>query len=131
MQTFVFGKVVDKEYITIANLCPNMIHFNAFDFSECRSEEVMFLLMLSVLPKTFWDRLSSDTDFQIYLENSKLEGVGHRYQYIKETIQKPNMNWQYRRLNLSLSKFQHFHSAQFALYVFPNMGFCLQTAAQA
>ena len=25
----------------IANLCPNMISFGAFDFSECRSEEVI------------------------------------------------------------------------------------------
>ena len=30
------------------NLCPNMIHVDALDFSECRSEEVMFLLTLSV-----------------------------------------------------------------------------------
>ena len=27
---------------TIANLCPIMIHFDALDFSECRSEEVLF-----------------------------------------------------------------------------------------
>ena len=33
---------------TIANLCPIMIHFNALDFNVCRSEEVMFLLTLSV-----------------------------------------------------------------------------------
>ena len=33
---------------TILYLCPNMIHFDAVDFSECRSEEVMFLLTLSV-----------------------------------------------------------------------------------
>ena len=37
---------------SIAKLCPNMIHFDALDFSECRSEEVMFLLMLSVLTLT-------------------------------------------------------------------------------
>ena len=29
-------------------LCPNMINLNVVDFSECRSEEVMFLLTLSV-----------------------------------------------------------------------------------
>ena len=33
---------------TIAKLCPNMIHFGALNFSERRSEEVMFLLTLSV-----------------------------------------------------------------------------------
>ena len=33
---------------TIAKLCPNVIHFDALDFSECRSEKVMFLLTLSV-----------------------------------------------------------------------------------
>ena len=27
--------------ITLANLCPNMIHFDALDFSECHSEEVI------------------------------------------------------------------------------------------
>ena len=32
----------------LANLCPIKIHFNALDFSVCRSEEVMFLLTLSV-----------------------------------------------------------------------------------
>ena len=26
---------------TIANLCPIMIHFNAFDFNECHSKEVI------------------------------------------------------------------------------------------
>ena len=31
-----------------AYLCPNMINFNAMDFSERRPEEVMFLLTLSV-----------------------------------------------------------------------------------
>ena len=31
-----------------AYLCPNVINFDGVDFSECRSEEVMFLLMLSV-----------------------------------------------------------------------------------
>ena len=34
--------------ITIANLCPNMTHFDAQDFSWCCLEEVMFLWMLSV-----------------------------------------------------------------------------------
>ena len=36
---------------TIAYLCLNMINFDAVDFSECRSEEVMFHLMLCVLHK--------------------------------------------------------------------------------
>ena len=39
--------------ITLASLCPNMIHFDEVDFSECRSEEVMFLLTLSVFSHTF------------------------------------------------------------------------------
>ena len=29
-------------------MCPNMIKFDEVDFSECHSEEVMFLLTLSV-----------------------------------------------------------------------------------
>ena len=33
---------------TIANLCPTMIHFNAFDFSECRSKEVISFFWCSV-----------------------------------------------------------------------------------
>ena len=32
----------------VAYLCLNMINFDAVDFSERRSEEVMFLLTLSV-----------------------------------------------------------------------------------
>ena len=32
-----------------AYLCQNMINCDVVDFSECRSEEVMFLLMLSVV----------------------------------------------------------------------------------
>ena len=35
--------------INLPNLCPNMNHFDAVDFSECHSEEVIkFLLTLSV-----------------------------------------------------------------------------------
>ena len=34
--------------ITIANLCPNMLHLDALDFSEFLSEEVKFLLMCIV-----------------------------------------------------------------------------------
>ena len=34
--------------MNLPNLCPNINHFNAVDFSECHSEEVMFLLTLSV-----------------------------------------------------------------------------------
>ena len=33
---------------TIAYLCPNMINFDVVDFSECRSEVVMFLMTLGV-----------------------------------------------------------------------------------
>ena len=33
---------------TIANLCPIMVYFNTLDFNECRSEEVIILLTLSV-----------------------------------------------------------------------------------
>ena len=29
-------------------MCPYMNHFDAVDFSECHSEEVMFLLTVSV-----------------------------------------------------------------------------------
>ena len=32
----------------MANLCPIMIHFCALDFNVCRSEEVKFLLTLTV-----------------------------------------------------------------------------------
>ena len=32
----------------IANLCPIMIHFNALDFSECRSNEVINVFCRSV-----------------------------------------------------------------------------------
>ena len=39
--------------INLPNLSPNMNHFDAVDFSECHSEEVMFLLTLS-LGKFFW-----------------------------------------------------------------------------
>ena len=34
--------------INLPNLCPNMNNFDAVDFSECHSEEVMFLLTLRV-----------------------------------------------------------------------------------
>ena len=33
---------------TIANVCPIMIHFNALDFNECRSEEVISFFWRSV-----------------------------------------------------------------------------------
>ena len=33
---------------TIAQLCPNMIYFDAFDLSECRSEEVISFFLRSV-----------------------------------------------------------------------------------
>ena len=34
--------------INLPNMCPNMNHFDAVDSSECHSEEVMFLLTLSL-----------------------------------------------------------------------------------
>ena len=34
--------------INLPNLCPNMNYFDAVDFSEFHSEEVMFLLTLSL-----------------------------------------------------------------------------------
>ena len=34
--------------INLPNLCPDMIHVDALDFSERHSEEVKFLLTLSV-----------------------------------------------------------------------------------
>ena len=40
-QTFVFEMYLVTS--TIANMCPNVIHFDAMDFSACRSEKVMFL----------------------------------------------------------------------------------------
>ena len=42
---------------TIAYLCLNMINFHAVDFSECRSEEVMFLFDTQCIRDT--DRSSS------------------------------------------------------------------------
>ena len=33
---------------TVVKLCPNMIHFDAVEFSECRSEEVISLFWRSV-----------------------------------------------------------------------------------
>ena len=46
-QTFVFIDVLNKDNY-IANLCPNMINFDALDFSECRSEEVISFFWRSV-----------------------------------------------------------------------------------
>ena len=40
--------------ITLANLRPNIINFYVVDFSKCRSEEVMFLLTLSVCRAFFF-----------------------------------------------------------------------------
>ena len=45
--------------INLPNLCPNMNHFDAADFSECHSEEVMFLLMLSLYPPNYMKRVKS------------------------------------------------------------------------
>ena len=41
--------------INLPNLCPNMNHFDAVDFSECHSEEVKFLLTLSNSSSWSWD----------------------------------------------------------------------------
>ena len=38
--------------INLPNLCPNMNHFDAVDFSECHSEKV--ISMLSLLHLTIW-----------------------------------------------------------------------------
>ena len=46
-QTFVFCDIC-LVTITIANLCPIMINFNALDFSECCSEEVISFFWCSV-----------------------------------------------------------------------------------
>ena len=42
-----------------------MIHYNALDFRECRSEEVMFLLKLSVGWRDTWQTLKSSREFWI------------------------------------------------------------------
>ena len=44
----VFQMCFIRRTTCIAYLCLNMINFHAVDFSECHSEEVMFLLTLSV-----------------------------------------------------------------------------------
>ena len=50
--------------ITIANLCPYiMINLDNLDCSECRSEEVMFLLTISVHVGTSTDRVLLLLDF--------------------------------------------------------------------
>ena len=41
--------------INLPNLCPNMIHVDALDFSGWHSKEVMFLLTLSVHVHTFFE----------------------------------------------------------------------------
>ena len=50
---------------TIVNLRPNMTHFNALDFSECRSEEVI---------NFFWR--------SVYLKASctRIHNIGYKYQ---------------------------------------------------
>ena len=48
MQPFDFSDVLHQDRSTIAYQCPNLINFHVVDFNEHRSEEVMFLLMLSV-----------------------------------------------------------------------------------
>ena len=55
-QTFVF--LLCSVRSTIANLCPRMSYFHVLDFSECRSEEVMFLLILSVVRGIKMDMMS-------------------------------------------------------------------------
>ena len=46
-QTFAFQMCLLKSTLAY-QMCPNMINFDVVDFSEFRSEEVMFLLKLSV-----------------------------------------------------------------------------------
>ena len=50
-----FSDVLNMTYHSFI-LSPDMIHFAAVDFSECRSEEAMFLLTLSVfyITKSSW-----------------------------------------------------------------------------
>ena len=48
-QTFVFWNVLCKEYYSrLAKLCPKMIHVDALDFKEYRSEEVISFFWRSV-----------------------------------------------------------------------------------
>ena len=47
-------------------MCSNMNHFDAVDFSECHSEEVMFLLTLSLY--TSWIYLPKAPIFGAVLE---------------------------------------------------------------
>ena len=48
---FIFLDVLIKDKFT-PNLCPNMNHFDAVDFSECYSEEVISFFLRSVYVKT-------------------------------------------------------------------------------
>ena len=63
----IFLDVLGKAYY-VGNLCPTMIHFNALDFNVCCTEEVMFLLMLSVHSGT-WHRknLKKKSQYSIIL----------------------------------------------------------------
>ena len=65
----------------------------------------------------------------IYLEDNPLERLIHRHQYSKAIIWQTNANPKYWCKNRPLSKFNHFCVAQIA--IFPNIVFCMQTAAQA
>ena len=58
--------VANKELIrsTKAYLCPNMTHFVAVDFSECRSEEVISF---------FWSSVCSYYLVNIFYWNKNLE----------------------------------------------------------
>ena len=52
------SSLIEVLRINLPNLCPNMNHFDAVDFSECHSEEVMFLLTLSVQTQHIFNRLN-------------------------------------------------------------------------
>ena len=56
-----------KEY-DIAYLCPNMINFDALDFSACRSEEVILLLMLSVINLKFDVNCLKSSETEVFIE---------------------------------------------------------------
>ena len=62
---------------TIANLCPIMVHSNTLDFNECRSEEVMFLLTLSVSCHCISNISNTNCDYNLHLSARNQYQIKH------------------------------------------------------
>ena len=79
---------------TWANLCPIMIYFNALDVNICCSEEVMFLLMLSVA-KHWLNALMimSEADKTFYLKFWKSSGDRRKSLFLLELWQYCQPSW--------------------------------------